>query len=157
MPTPNTTTGAQKHREETDGGTVEVETEPDTGGGEPDDPDDPDGGEPSIEQTHGGDDDDGSLGGVLTDKRVIAAVVVVSIVLMYFMYQGAKVEQAGGTGNRHAGASQAPDGGDPGWNVPTSRQNPLEADAYVLNETDLFPSIARSDSGGVDDPALGAN
>jgi hypothetical protein len=156
MPTPDTT-GAQKHREETDGGTVEVEAEATTGG---DDPDGDDGEPPEgpPEQTHGGDDDDGSLGvGILGDRRVIAAVVIISIVLVYFMYRGAQVEASGGgTGNRQSGGShQAPDDDDDEWNVPMRRDDPLAADEYVLHETGVFPSISfDGDSGG---PVTGVN
>lgn len=152
MPQPSTS-GADAHRESTDGGEVQVETE--TGGGD-DDPEDP--GDEGGEQVHGGDDDDGSLdAGFLTDTRVIIAIVVVSLVVLYFMYEGAKVEgQVGGSGNPSRGSGEtAPAATE--HNVPVDTSDPLKADEYILQRTGIFPSIARGSSGGPDDPAMGNN
>lgn len=151
MPQPEAS-GADAHRQQTDGGEVEVQTS--TGGD--DDPDDDGGG---TEQSHGGDDDGGSLSGVLGNTTVVVALVLVSLVVVYFMYEGAKAEKqmGGGSGNPNRGPAtdSAPEGDS--VSVPFDRNDPLKADEFVLQNAGIFPSIERGKSGGEGDPALGAN
>lgn len=157
MPQPEAS-GADAHRQQTDGGSkVEVQTS--TGGDDDPDDDDPDGPEDGgAQQAHGGDDDGGSLdGSLMSSKTLIIGLVVVSVVVLYFMYEGAKAEaqMGGGSGNPNRGSAEpAPEAGN---SVPVDPDDPLKADDYVLQNSGIFPSIQHGTSGGPGDPAMGAN
>lgn len=139
-------------------GEVEVEA---TGGGDGD-PDDPDDG-----QRHPNSDDDGG-GSILRNKKVVALMVVAAVIGLYWLYlreQAANLPDAtdrdggGGQGNATSAAGAElernpesvddvvdaathtePDGRD--MTVPIDEDDPLAADKFVLNNSNIFPSIS---------------
>lgn len=169
MPSPEVKTGdADAHRQsnsggsqqsattqqtqKTDGGSeVEVEA---TGGG------DPDGGDPGddpTDQSYGDDDDSGgSIRGLLTNKKVIALLVVAGIILIYLSARGSDTGNGSLAGDSPQMQVSDPDqigeavdeatgdggGANPYGEVPNSDADPLKADEFVLQSTDIFPSIS---------------
>lgn len=133
------------------------------GGGDDPGPNDPN--EPGQGQGYDPNDDNGSRLGFLTSKKVVALIVVIALVGMYLAYL--REEQGRGTGNASPGAT-APTGpnsvdgvddlddalhtesDDRAFDVPSDRDDPLQADGFVLHATGIFPSFEDTD---MSDPA----